>query len=343
MKVLVTGGAGYLGSIIVRKLLHLGYHVRVLDNLLYGDNSIREILSHQDFEMIFGDIRDMRTLVKAINGVDAVIHLAAIVGDQAGDLDSKSTIEINYLATKNIAELCSLYGVEKFLFASSCTVYGAQPGEVLTEESRPAPFSLYGETKFKSENAILSVENLSPTILRMGTLYGLSPRMRFDLAVNLFIAKAIQEEKITVFGGNQNRPFLHVDDAANAFLMAIEKDGNGLFNVGGENTSILDVAKKIKKYIPTVDIEINPEIKDKRDYMISSSKIKRTLEFKNKKAIKDAILEIKNAYVHGIIKDYTLSEYRNYEFLFSSPEVQSKVYTLGPIFGRNKDGNNCHW
>jgi nucleoside-diphosphate-sugar epimerase len=336
MKVLVTGGAGYLGSILVRKLLVAGHNVRVLDNLLYGDNSIREVQSNQNFELMIGDIRDMRTLVKAISGVNAVIHLAAIVGDQAGDLDSKSTVEINYLATKNMAELCSLYDVEKFVFASTCTVYGAQPGRILTEESKPAPFSLYGETKFKSEKAILSMEDFSPIILRMGTLYGLSPRMRFDLAVNLFIAKAIKEKKITVFGGNQNRPFLHVDDAANAYVMAIENDFNGLFNLGGENISILDVATIIKKYVPSTDIEIDPEVRDERDYMISSSKIQKVLKFQNKKAIKDAILEIKDAFASGILEDYTLPRYRNYEFLFSSSEVQRKVYTLGPIFERNK-------
>jgi nucleoside-diphosphate-sugar epimerase len=337
MRVLVTGGAGYLGSILVRKLLDSKHHVRVLDNLLYGDDSIRELLSNQDFELMPGDIRDMRTLVKAINGVDAVVHLAAIVGDQASGLDSRSTVEINYLSTKNIAELCRLYDVEKFVFASTCTVYGAQPGKVLTEKSKPMPFSLYGETKFKSENAILSMDNFSPTILRMGTLYGLSPRMRFDLAVNLFIAKAIQEKKITVFGGNQNRPFLHVEDAANAYVMAIRKNCSGLFNLGGENMSIIDVAKKIKEYVSSVEIEINLEIEDKRDYMISSSKIRRSFGFKNKKTIEDAVLEIENAYAKGVLKDYTLPKYRNFDFLFSSAEVQRKVYTLGPIFERSNE------
>lgn len=328
----MTGGAGYLGSVLCRKLLDRGFKVRVLDNLLYGEEPLQPLISNENFELIVGDIRDMRTLTKAINGADAVVHLAAIVGDQAGDLGPKATVEINCLATKNIAELCQLYNVRKLLFASTCTVYGSQPGKVLDENSEPAPFSLYGQTKLRSERDILGTDDLEPVIFRLGTLFGLSPRMRFDLAINLFTAKAIREGKVTVFGGNQFRPFIHVDDVATAFMLAIEKDYTGIYNLGNENVQILDVPKRIRRIIPDLQVEIKSEIQDRRDYQISSSKIRKVLGLKKGKSIEDCVREIKREFDVGTFRDYTLPKFSNFRSLFTSEEAQRKVYTQGVIF-----------
>src|SRR3989338_6416000 len=189
MKVLVTGGAGYLGTVLVNKLLRKGYKVTVLDNLLFGNY----LGKHKNMKIIDGDIRNLVTVVKALNDADAVIHLASIVGDQAGDLEQRTTIEINYLATKNIAELCQLYG-KRFIYPSTCSVYGERSEKVVKENARLIkPISLYGQTKLRSEQGIADSCN-DYTILRLGTLFGLSPRMRFDLAINLFAAKAINKE-----------------------------------------------------------------------------------------------------------------------------------------------------
>jgi len=211
MRIVVTGGAGYLGSGLCRRLLEENHEVKCLDNLIYGIEPIRPLLENKNFQLLEGDTRDMTTITTAINGAEAVIHLASIVGQQASNLNQKVTMEINYLATKNIAELCKLHGVDVFIFASTCSVYGASPNHLSDEWSTTCPVDLYGETKIKSEAAILDIFP-EATILRMATLFGFSPRMRFDLAVNRFVAQAIQDKKVTVFGGQQYRPFLHVQD-----------------------------------------------------------------------------------------------------------------------------------
>lgn len=314
MKVLVTGGAGYLGSVLVRKLLLSGHQVRVIDSLLFGDQSTRVLFHNESFELVEADIRDTQALSKAMYKVKAVIHLAAIVGDQAANIDPQVSFETNSLATKTLAEFSRLQGVEKFVFASTCSVYGGQPGKVLTEKSKTKPVSLYGKTKYESEQVLMAIDDFSPTIFRMGTLYGLSYRMRFDLLVNLFTAQAFKENKITVFGGNQNRPFIHVDDAADAFVSCLENKCHGLFNLGGENISINEVAQTVKDCIPSVKVEIKPETKDKRDYKISNSKIEKTLTFKNKKNVKQGITEIRNAFARGDFGDYPSPRYSNYGF-----------------------------
>jgi len=334
VRVLVTGGAGYLGSILVGKMLEKGYAVRVLDNLLYGVDSMKRFLANSNFELDQGDIRDMTTIVRALKGVNAVIHLASIVGAQAAGLDPKTTIQINYLATRNIAELCELYEIEKFIFASTCSVYGSQPGRVITEDSRIEPVDFYAETKVRSEKAV--VESKMPsTILRLGTLFGLSYRMRFDLAINLFIAKALNKERITVFGGDQHRPFLHVADAADAFIFALEKGLEGVYNVMWDNLSIMDVAKLVSSFVPT-EIEVSQRIVDRRNYRVSSERIKG-LGFRTRKDVGDAVVEIREAFSQGLFQDYTASIYSNYESLFKSEETQRKVYTLGPIFRQSDD------
>lgn len=328
-RVLVTGGAGYLGSVLIPELLRRGYRVRVLDNLLYGIEPIKDLLGNPNFELVEEDIRDMRAIVKCMKDVDTVIHLASIVGNQASNLDPRTTMEINYLAARNLAELGQLYDVKKFIFASTCTVYGAQPERLLTERSPVKPIDLYGETKLLSEKAIYEAFSY-PVILRLATLFGMSKRMRFDLAINLFAAQALNKEKLTVFGGKQYRPFLHVADAAQAFIHALEKDLAGIYNVVWENVKIEDVAAIVQKHIP-VEVEHSDKIIDRRDYLVSGEKLKKE-GFSAKKDIEYTLKEIRAAFESGEIKNYKDPIYSNYKALFESEEAQSKVYTQGPIF-----------
>jgi len=323
-RVLVVGGAGFLGSVLCKKLLEKGYKVRILDNLTYGDAGLKPLYYHDNFEFINGDIRNLHVLVKSIKNVDAVIHLASIVGDSASEINPEETIKTNYLATKMLAEICKYNQINRFIFASTCSVYGASEIEnELNEKSDLNPVSLYAEMKLKSERGILEIvdENFSPTILRMATLYGISPRMRFDLVINVLTIKALKENKITVFGGDQWRPFLHIIDASNAYIKclesSIEKIKGEIFNVTSENLKIKDVGKCIKNIIPNTKIVINKKQIDKRNYNVSSNKIRNILNYKSFFDIKKGIKEIKDAVEReNKYNDYKNNlKYSNYDYL----------------------------
>lgn len=326
MRVLITGGAGYLGSILSHKLLEKGYQVKVIDTLWYGQESLEDCLKNKNFELIKGDIRNLVVTVKAMKDVDAVIHLASIVGMPASSIEPRTSEEINYLATKNIAELCQLHGIETYIFASTCSVYGSQPDKLITEKSPTSPLDYYAKQKFLSERAIGWL-NRAPTIFRFGTLFGLSYRNRFDLVINLFIAQALSKEKIQVYGGNQFRPFLHVSDAADSLIYALENQMTGTYNVVTENMTILDAAERIKK-LTNCEIEVNEDIQDERNYKVSAEKINK-FGFKPSKKLEYAFDEIKNAFDGKKIVDYTDIKYNNYKFLFHTKEMQDKVFISG--------------
>jgi nucleoside-diphosphate-sugar epimerase len=328
MRVVVTGGAGYLGSCLCRRLLEGNHEVLCLDNLLYGMEPIKPLLNNKNFHLLQGDVRDITTVTSAINGAEAVIHLASIVGQQAANLNPKVTMEINYLASKNIAELCKLHNIETLIFASTCSVYGAKPNNLINEESPTSPVDLYGETKIKSEAAILETFP-DATILRKGTLFGLSYRMRFDLAINRFVAQALQDKNLVVFGGQQYRPFLHVQDAVEAYLLALKRKLKGVFNISWENWQIVDVAKLISNNLGA-EMEVSKKIVDLRDYKVSCDKI-RKMGFKPQRSVELAIEEISAVY-EDEFKDYRLPKFENYGSIFSSKKVQNKIYTQGPIW-----------
>ena len=326
MKVLVTGGAGYLGSVLSRKLLDNGYQVRVIDALWYGQDPISPCLKNKNFELVNADIRDLMATVKSMKGIDAVVHLASIVGMPASNIEPRTSEEINYLATKNIAELCQLHGIETYVFASTCSVYGSQPDSLITEKSVVSPLDFYAKQKFFSERAIGWL-NRAPTILRFGTLFGVSPRMRFDLVINLFAVQALTEGKITVFGGEQYRPFLHVDDAADSILFSLQKNLTGTYNVISENMTILDAAKKISA-LTGCKIVISQENEDRRNYRVSSEKINQ-VGFAPSKRIEDIVNDIQESLDKGRLTDYHDKIYSNYKLLFSSKEMQERVFVQG--------------
>jgi nucleoside-diphosphate-sugar epimerase/dTDP-4-amino-4,6-dideoxygalactose transaminase/CBS domain-containing protein len=306
-KILVVGGAGYLGSVLVRKLIEKGYKVRVLDDMRYGREPLMNLISHNNFELIEGDARDIKIVHKSLQGVDSVIHLAGVVGDPACRTEPEEAIETNYFLTTILAQASKYNQINRFIFASTCSVYGAGDNDI-TETSKLNPLSLYARSKILSEQAILTLEdnNFSPTIMRMGTLYGQSPRMRFDLVVNILTKNAVLNNKIEIFGGDQWRPLLHVADAADAYIACleapIEKVKGQIFNVGSneENYKINDIGEIVKRIVRnTTLINLDKEIiegqMDKRSYRVLFDKIKNQIGFITKKNVEDGVLEIKNA------------------------------------------------
>jgi nucleoside-diphosphate-sugar epimerase len=323
-KVLVVGGAGYLGSVLVRKLLKEGFKVKVLDILMFGKQSLEELVKKRRIELIQSDMRDISVLSSVIKDVDAVINLAAIVGDPACKNHPETTIETNYLANKVLAECCKYHQINRFMFASSCSIYGKMEGDKFLDENSPlAPVSLYARSKIQSEQGILSLEdeNFSPIILRMGTLYGYSPRMRFDLVVNTMVMTATKEKKIYVHGGGKQwRPLLHIEDAAEAFIRClrspIARIKGEVFNVGSteSNFQIIEIAKMVNKYIPESELIMKGKVIDQRNYFVSFSKIEKVLKFKARQGLKSAILRVNNAILDKEIKDVRSCKYYNVEY-----------------------------
>lgn len=319
--VLVVGGAGYIGSILVRKLLASGRKVRILDSLVYGHGAIREVLEHPDCELLVGDCRNIQSVVSAVKGVRSIVHLAAIVGDPACEQDRQAALEINYAATRMLIEVAKGQRVERLVFASSCSVYGASE-DLMDERSNVSPISLYAQTKVDSETALLAArtESFHPTVLRFATVFGNSPRPRFDLVVNLLTAKAFQDGVITIFNGQQWRPFLHVDDVASAIMGILEAPaaivGGEIFNVGDSrlNYTLSDVAAKIRQYFPTTRVE-NVDNSDRRNYRVNFDKIRKVTGFRARFDVDDGIRELKDALEHGRIPDYTDPLYHNQRFL----------------------------
>jgi len=329
--VLVTGGAGYLGCNVVKNLLKTGYKVRVLDNLSFGTKGIEKIRNNRNFELIKGDIRDLQLVLKTMEGMDAVIHLAGIVGDPASKIDPIMSTEINYLSTKLVVDAALYFKIKQFIFASTCSVYGASNNSILTEKSKVNPVSIYADTKLKSEKIILdaSNRNFKPLIFRTGTLFGYSDRMRFDLAINFLSGQASTIKQISIEGGEQWRPFIHVKDAATAYVLALEKSSsvNGIFNLGGNslNYQLKDVGESVKNNIKNVKVKFTKNI-DRRNYRVSFNKIKKILKFEPERTVIDGINEINLAIKNKKIKNWKNSIYYNNKFPILGKNTHSKYY-----------------
>jgi nucleoside-diphosphate-sugar epimerase len=321
-RVLVIGGAGYIGSALLPKLLAKGYHVRLLDLLIYGTEPIGEVIDHPNLEVMQADFRQVDKVVEAMRNVDAVVHLGAIVGDPACALDEELTIEVNLMATRMIAEVAKGSNVSRFIFASTCSVYGANPA-TLDERSALHPVSIYARSKIASERVLTSMagSGFGPTSLRFGTIYGLSGRTRFDLVINLLTAKALVEGRITIFGGNQWRPFVHVDDAAEAVLRTLEAPlslvGNQIFNVGSDeqNCTIQQAGEIIARMVPGAELVSEGSDTDPRDYKVSFGKLVKTIGFAPRWTIEQGVKQVIDAIEAGRVKDYRDAKYSNVKFL----------------------------
>jgi len=318
-QVLVIGGAGYLGSELVRQLLERGYNVRVLDRLVFGDRSVRELYSNPRFELLRADFRDFGALVDSVRGISSVVHLGGIVGDPACALDPQATLSNNLYATKWILDVCRGFGVRRFVFASTCSVYGTSNGTA-TETSPTAPVSLYAATKLDSEHAILeAAQDMHCTILRFATIFGLSHRPRFDLVANLLTAQAYFEGKIRVINPNQNRPFIHVRDLAKSCVLALEADARTVsgqvFNVGSDkiNHTLGELADIVRNAVPQVQVNVEWNDSDPRDYRVSFEKARRVLGFEAEFGLAAGIDEMLDAFRVGLIHDYKSKEYSNHQ------------------------------
>jgi nucleoside-diphosphate-sugar epimerase len=316
--VLVIGGAGYIGSVLTRQLMDQGYKTTVFDRLLFGDESVVPLEGSPYFRFVQADIRDIAAVSQAVKGQDAVILLAALVGEPACDRDPDETVDVNYLATRNVVEACKYHGVQRLLFASTDSCYGIQEG-ILYEDSPLNPISLYAELKVRMEDEILSLNGSGPsaTILRLATVYGLSPRMRFDLIINILTMHAVKNQRIRIFGGKQWRPLVHVADVGRGFLTAMETDESAVrgqvFNIGSndQNYQIGELGQLVAREIPDIEIDTVNQPPDLRDYHVNFDKAEKIMGYKAQLTVADGIHEIETALTSGAIKDPNDSKYRN--------------------------------
>jgi len=303
MRILVTGACGYKGNVLVPKLLDAGYEVIAFDIMWFGN----DLPAHPRLSVVRGDVREVDSIPLA--GVDAIIHLASIANDPAGDLDPKLTWEISALATMQLADKAARQGISRFIYASSGSVYGLKEESEVTEDLPLVPLSEYNKTKMVAERVVLSYRSeMKVQVVRPATVCGLSPRMRLDVAVNMLSMQALTRGEITVLGGDQTRPNIHIEDVTDLYMFMLEReDLTGVFNAGFENISILEIAKMVSDKT-NAKIIIKPS-NDPRSYRINSKKL-LDAGFKPKKNVESAINEICDAYERGYLRDedrfYTL-------------------------------------
>lgn len=321
-KVLITGAAGYIGSILTRLLLDKGYFVIGLDNLRFGGESLLELFNKDNFKFINADIRDGSRLDQILKDISFVVHLAAIVGDPACRQEPELAKEVNLYASKELYKIANKKGVERFIFASTCSNYGKMIDNngYVSEESPLKPVSLYAETKVEVEKFLLEQNRDNaclPVILRFATVYGISPRMRFDLTVNEFTRELALGKELVIYGEQFWRPYCHVVDLARSVVLALEspkeKVAFDVFNVGdtSENYQKKMIVSELLKFFPKAKIKYVHRDEDPRDYRVSFEKIKKRLGFKITKRVSDGILQIKEALEKGIITNPYDSRYKN--------------------------------
>ena len=320
--ILVTGGAGYIGSVLTRQLLEKGFTVRVLDSLMYGGEPIVDLFNYPNFQFIKGDVRTEADVRRAVEGIDCIAHLAAIVGDPACAQDQDLTRTTNLDGSRLLYQLANEAGVQKFVFASTCSNYGKMenPDEYANEDSKLAPVSLYAETKVATEQFLLSQPKTNackPTCLRFSTVYGLSLRPRFDLTVNEFAKELALGRELTVFGEQFWRPYCHVFDLARSVVSVIEapeeKVAFEVYNVGdtSENYQKKMIVDEVRKVLPDSKITYVSKTEDPRDYKVSFDKIRNKLGFKLKFTVPDGVRQIKRVLDDGFILKPDDQKYRN--------------------------------
>jgi len=322
MKILITGGAGYVGSTLTPFLLAAGHQVRVLDYLAYGGQSLLGVWAHPGFEFIRGDIRDHEIVHAAVADREAVVHLAAVVGDPACSREPDVARSTNLSASLALIAESQSAGVKRFIFASTCSNYGKMKdnSEYVDEESGLSPVSLYAETKVAVEKSLLEDdlrEDWCPTPLRFATIYGVSPRMRFDLTVNEFTLEMLTKKQLTVYGERFWRPYVHARDAARAIDLVLTSPPalvrGRVFNVGAtdQNFQKQQLVEMIRPYAPDAEIEFVYKAEDPRDYRVSFARITDQLGFNVTRTVAQGIAEIAQLVRDNIVDDYADRKYRN--------------------------------
>ncbi|MCE2949246.1 MAG: NAD-dependent epimerase/dehydratase family protein [bacterium] len=296
MRLLVTGACGYKGTVLVPKLLAAGHEVVALDIMWFGNF----LPAHPALTVIEGDVRDIDAI--ELSGIDGIVHLSSVANDPCGDLDPKLTWEISALATMQLADKAARKGVRHFVYASSGSVYGVKDEDQVTEDLELKPISEYNKTKMVGERVLLSYkDDMTVQIIRPATVCGYSPRMRLDVSVNMLTMQALTNRKITVFGGNQTRPNIHIDDITDVYIFMLEHpEHTGVYNAGFENMSILDIAERVTHHAEA-EVVVT-ESNDPRSYRVNSDKLLAT-GFRPKKTVEDAIREVAEKYRSGVLKD----------------------------------------
>jgi nucleoside-diphosphate-sugar epimerase len=322
MKVLVTGGAGYIGSVLVRQLLHKGYEVRAFDSLKFGGEALYDVMLHPGFEFMKGDVRIAADVDKALEGIDAIAHLAAIVGDPACKKFSEEANETNWGGSVALFDAAEKAGIKRFVFASTCSNYGKMPDpeSFVVETSDLNPISLYAELKVKFEKYLLEENknsSICSTALRFSTVYGFSPRIRFDLTVNEFTRNAAVHGEQEIWGKQFWRPYCHVDDLARSVVLVLEspeeKVRANVFNVGSteENYNKGMIIEEVCKVVPNVKVIYVESSEDPRDYRVNFDKIKNELGFTITKKVPDGVKEVYALLKTGIVTDPFEQKFRN--------------------------------
>jgi nucleoside-diphosphate-sugar epimerase len=306
-QVLVTGGAGYVGAVLVPKLLGKGYRVKVLDLYIYGEHVLDAVKDDPNLEQIKGDIRNRALLERVIPGCEAVIHLACISNDPSFELDPQLGKSINYDALISLVEVAKRCQVKRFVYASTSSVYGIKEEENVTEDLPLKPLTDYSKYKALGEEVLLREREpgFATFVLRSATVCGYSPRLRLDLTVNILTNHAVNNKKITVFGGQQMRPNIHIEDVTDLYVKTLEWPDEAIdgkvFNAGYDNQKVIEIAEMVRGVVGE-DVEIvTAPTDDNRSYHISSEKIKHELGFVPKHAIKDAVQDLVAAFRAGKI------------------------------------------
>jgi nucleoside-diphosphate-sugar epimerase len=308
--VLVTGGAGYVGAVLVPKLLAAGHTVTVLDLYMYGEDVLKSVENHPQLIQIKGDLRHPAAVKKAVAGCDAVIHLACISNDPSFELNPALGREVNYDCFRPLVKAAKTAGVKRFIYASSSSVYGIKEGVNVTEELPLEPLTDYSKYKALCEDVLTEEREpgFTTLILRPATVCGYSPRQRLDVIVNILVNHAINTGKVKVFGGGQLRPNIHIEDMTDLYCNSLqygddEIDGK-IYNAGFENHSVLELAEMVKRIVGhnTVELEMVPT-DDNRSYHVSSDKIARELGFQPKRSIEDAVVGMVQAFRDGKLPD----------------------------------------
>src|SRR5262245_1331456 len=342
--ILVVGGAGYVGSVLVRELLERGYAVKVFDRLYYGDQGIRDVAERIKLQV--GDIRTMD--VSVLDGVDAVINLSGLSNDPTAEYNPKANFEMNTQATEFLASLCKKKGIRRFIFASSCSIYDVGLGNdekdiVLDEESPVSPKAAYSSSKYQAERSLLAMSgsDFSPVILRKGTIYGFSPRMRYDLVVNTFLKDALSKGQLTIhYGGEMWRPLVDVGDAARAYITCLEADEQKVkgetFNVVYGNFRISELALRVVDALKEVGVkvEIRPDYRyhGVRSYRVSGKKLERTLDFTPEVSVEEAVKDLVENVERYRYTDFDNPRYYNIAWMKLLEEADKTIKLTGAVF-----------
>jgi nucleoside-diphosphate-sugar epimerase len=339
--IMVAGGGGYIGSILCEELLKQDYKVVCCDRFFFGKENVGHLISHKNFRIIQNDIRFIGN--EELKNINAIIDLTGISNDPAVDLNPEISKKMNLHGTMLLANKAKEHGVQRYLFSSSCSVYGEGISELLTEESEKRPTSLYAKLKIEAEKELLQLaaDDFSVTLLRNATVYGYSPRMRFDLIVNIMTMYAYVKGVIYVLGGGKQwRPNVHVKDVAKAFITILDAPAeiiNGqAFNIGSneQNFQVIQVANMIREVVPYTRIEIVPDDLDKRSYHVDFSKIKNLLGYKVENSIYEGAVEVKQSLQKGIVdaNDIKTSTIKYYKYLIDADKILSEVKLNGNLF-----------